>query len=114
MVFESRVLRRIFGAEREEVVGGWRRLHYEELYNLYTSPSIVVVTKSRKMRLVGHVAWMGEMRNVYKIFVGKSEGNRPLKRARQRWESRVDVMKMGGNVCTGFICLRIGTTGGLL
>jgi hypothetical protein len=62
-VFENRVLRRIFGPKREEVAGGWRRLHNEELHNLYTSPSVIRVIKSWRMRGVGHVAHMGEMRN---------------------------------------------------
>jgi hypothetical protein len=63
MMFENKVLRRIFGPEEEEVVGDWRRLHNEELHNLYASPNIVSVIKSRRIRWAGHVAWMGEMRN---------------------------------------------------
>jgi hypothetical protein len=69
-VFETRVLRRIFGPQREEVVGGWRRLHNEELRNLYASPNIIKVTKSRRMRWADHVARMGEMRNT--IFWSKN------------------------------------------
>jgi hypothetical protein len=76
-VFESRVLRRIFGPEGEEVVQDRRRLYNEELYNLYTSPNIFKVIKSRRMRWAEHVAWMGEMRKAYIIFVGKPEGTRP-------------------------------------
>jgi hypothetical protein len=68
-VFENRVLRRIFGPKRDEVTGGWRKLHNEELHNLYSSPSIIRMTKSRKMRWAGHVARMGEKRNAYRILV---------------------------------------------
>jgi hypothetical protein len=75
-VFENRVLRRIFGLNRDEVVEGWRTLHIEELHNLYTSPNIFRVIKSRKMRWVVHVGWMKDMRNVYKILVRRSEGKR--------------------------------------
>jgi hypothetical protein len=73
MVFENRVLRGIFGPKREKVVGGWGRLHNEELHNLYNSPNIITVIKSRRMRWVVNVTCMGEMRNVYKILVGKPE-----------------------------------------
>jgi hypothetical protein len=77
-VSENRVLRGIFGPKREEVAGGWRRLHNEELHNLYASPDIVRVIKSRGMRWAGHVACMGEMRNRYKKLVRKPERNIPL------------------------------------
>jgi hypothetical protein len=77
-VFESRVLRRIFGPKRDEVTGGWRKLHNEELHNLYSSPSIIRVIKSRRMRLAGHVERTGDRRNAYKILVGKSQGKRTL------------------------------------
>jgi hypothetical protein len=83
-VFENRVLRKIFGPKRDEVIGGWRKLHNEELHNLYCSPSIITIIKSRKMRWEGHVARMGAKRNAYKIFVGKPEGKRPLGRPRRR------------------------------
>jgi hypothetical protein len=83
-VFENRVLGRIFGTEREEVAGGWRRLHKEELHNLYASPNIIRVIQSRRMRWTGHVARMGQMRNTCNIFVGKPEGKRPLGRTRCR------------------------------
>ena len=73
-VFENRVLRRIFGLKKNEVTGEWRKLHIEELNNLYTSPNIVRVVKSRRMRRVGHVARMGEGRGVYRVLVGKPEG----------------------------------------
>jgi hypothetical protein len=96
-VFENRVLKRIFGPEREEVAGGWRRLHNEELHNLYASPVIIRVFKSRRMRWVGQVAHMGDMRNVYRILVGKPEGKRPLRRHRHRWKGNV----RGGKLWTG-------------
>jgi hypothetical protein len=70
-VFEKRVLSRIFGPKRGEVTGDWRKLHNEELHNLYSSPSIIRMMKSRRMRLEKHVARMGENRNAYKILVGK-------------------------------------------
>jgi hypothetical protein len=87
-VFENRVLRRILGPKRE-VERGWRRLHNEELHNLYSSPNIIRVIKSRMMRRAGHVPCMGEMRNVYNIFVGKPERERPLGRPRSRWEGNI-------------------------
>jgi hypothetical protein len=85
-VFENRVLRRIFGPKRDEVTGGWRKLHNEELHDLYSSPSVITMTKSRRMRWTGHVARMGEKWNAYTIFVGKPEEKRPLGRPRHRWE----------------------------
>jgi hypothetical protein len=72
-VFENRLLRRIFGPKREGVTGEWRKLHNEELNDLYSSPSIVWVIKSRIMRWTGHVAGMGESRSACRILVGKSE-----------------------------------------
>jgi hypothetical protein len=72
------VLRRIFGPKRNEVTGGWRKLHNEELQNLYSSQSIIGIIKSRRMRWAGLVARMGEKRNVYRRLVGKPEGKRPL------------------------------------
>jgi hypothetical protein len=90
-VFENRVLR-IFGPKRDEVTGDWRKLHNEELHNLYSSPNIIRMFKSRKMRRAGHVARMGETRNAYRILVGKPEGKIPLGRRRRRW---VDNIKMG-------------------
>jgi hypothetical protein len=76
------VLRRIFGKKRDGVMGGWRKLHNEELHNLYSSPSIIRIIKSRRMRWAGNVARMGEKRNVYSLLVGKPEGKRPLGRPR--------------------------------
>jgi hypothetical protein len=79
-----RVLRRIFGPKRDRVTGGWRKLHNEELHNLYSSPSIIKIIKWRRMRWAGHVARMGEKRNVYRLLVRKPEGKRPLGRPRRR------------------------------
>jgi hypothetical protein len=81
-MFENGMLRRIFGHKREEVTGGWRRLHNEELHNLNSSPNIIRVIKSKKMGWTWHVALMYEMRNAYKIMVGKPEGKRPLRISR--------------------------------
>jgi hypothetical protein len=77
-VFENRVLRRIFGPKRDKATGEWRKLHNEELNDLYCSPNIVRVIKSRRMRWAGHVARMGERRGVYRVLVGKADGQRPL------------------------------------
>jgi hypothetical protein len=81
-VFENRMARRICGSKREEVAGSCRRLHNEELHNLYASPNVVRVIKSRRMRWVGYAARMGQMRSAYKMLVGKPEGKRPLERPR--------------------------------
>jgi len=88
---------RIFGSKRDEVTGEWRRLHNEELNDLYCSPNIVRVIKWRRMRLAGHVARMGEERGVYRVLVGKLEGRRPLGRPRRRWVNniRVDLQEVG-------------------
>jgi hypothetical protein len=96
-VFENRVLRRIFGPKRDEVTGDWRKLHNEELHNLYSSPDIIWQVKSRRMRQAGHVARIGEERKVYKILVGKPEGKRPLERPKHRWEDgiRMDLREIG-------------------
>jgi hypothetical protein len=83
-VFENRVLSKIFGLKRDEVTGGWRKLHNEELHRLYSSPSIDRVIKARRMRWAGHVARMGEVRGAYNILVGRPEGRRPLGRHRRR------------------------------
>jgi hypothetical protein len=85
------VLRRIFGPKRDEVMGDWRKLHNEELHNLYSSPNIIRMIKSRKTRWAGHVARMGEKRNAYRILVGKPEGKRPLRRPRYRWMDNVKI-----------------------
>jgi hypothetical protein len=86
-----RVLRRIFGPKRDEVTGGWRKLHNEELHNLYSSPSIIRIIKSRRMRWAVHVARMGEKRNAYRMLVGKPEGKRPLGRPRRRWVDNIKI-----------------------
>jgi hypothetical protein len=83
-VFENGVLRRIFGPQRDDVTGEWRKLHNEELHNLYSSPDIIRQIKSRRMRWAGHVARMGEERKVYDVLVGKPERKRPLGRPRYR------------------------------
>jgi len=96
-VFENTVLRRIFGPRRGEVTGEWRRLHNEELNDLYSTPNIVRVIKSRRTRWAGHVARMGEERVVYRILVGKPEGRRPLGRPSRRWADniRTDLQEVG-------------------
>jgi hypothetical protein len=91
-VFQNRVLRGIFEPKKDGVTGGWRKLHNEELRDIYSSPSIIRIIKSRRMRWAGHVARMGEKRNVYKLWVGKPEGKRPLGRPRRRW---IHNIKMG-------------------
>jgi hypothetical protein len=91
-VSENRVLRRIFGPKRDEVTGGWRKLHNEELRDLYSSPSIIRIIKARRVRWEGHVARIGERKNEYRLFVGKPEGKRPLGRPRRRWVD--DIWKL--------------------
>jgi hypothetical protein len=81
-VFENRVLRRISGPKRDEIIGGWRKLHNEEIQNLYSLPNIIRLIKSRRMRLAGHVARIGEKRNAYRLLVGKPEEKSPLGRPR--------------------------------
>jgi hypothetical protein len=95
-IFQNRVLRKIFGPKREED-GSWRKLHNDELHSLYSSPNIVRVIKSRRMRWPGHVACMGEGRSVYRILVWRPEGKNPLGRPRRRWEDNIklDLMEIG-------------------
>jgi hypothetical protein len=97
-VFENRVLRKIFGPKRDEVTGEWRKLHNDELNDLYSSPNIVRVVKSKRMRWVGHVARMREDRGVHRVLVGKHEGKSPLERPRRRWEDNIkmDLQEVGG------------------
>ena len=85
------------GPRRDEVTGEWRRLHNEELSDLYSSPNIVRMIKSRRMRWAGHVARMGEERGVYTVLVGKPKGKRPLGRPRRRWVDniRMDLQEAG-------------------
>ena len=110
-VFENMVLRGIFGHRRDEVTGEWRRLHNEELNDLYSSHNIVRVIKSRRMRWAGHVARMDEERGVYRVLVGKPEGKRPLGRPRCRWVDniRMDLQEVG--IWTGLGWPRIETGG---
>ena len=100
-VFENRVLRRIFGPKRDEVTGEWRRLHNEELNDLYCSSKFFQVIKSRRMRWMGHVARMAERRSVYLVLLGKPEGKRSLGRPwrRQKNNIKIDLLRVGwGNV----------------
>jgi hypothetical protein len=90
-VFEIRVLRRIFGSKRDEVTREWRKLRNEELNVLYSSPNILRVIKSRRLRWAGNVARMGEERGVYRVLVGKPKGKRPLGRPRRRWEDNIKM-----------------------
>jgi hypothetical protein len=95
-VFENRVLRKILGPKSEED-GSWRKLHNDELHNLYSSPNILRVIKSRRMRWAGHVLCMGEGRGVYRVLVGRPECKRPLGRPRRRWEDNIkmDLREIG-------------------
>ena len=96
-MFENRVLRRIFGSRRDEVTGELRKLHNEELNDLYASPNIVRVTKPRRMRWAGHVPRMGQRRGLYRVLVWKPEGKRPLGRPRRRWQDniKIDLQEVG-------------------
>jgi hypothetical protein len=93
-----RVLRRVFGPKRDEVTGEYRKLHNEELSDLYSLLNTLRMVKSRRMRWVGHVACMGEGRGEHRVLVGKLEGKRPLGRPRRRWEDniKVDLQEVGG------------------
>jgi hypothetical protein len=107
-VSENRVLRRIFGPKRDEVTGKWRKLYSRELHNWHSSPDIIRPIKSMRMRWAGHVACMGEGRNVYRVSVGKPEGNSPLGRPRRRWEDglKMDLREIGwGGRCVEWIQL---------
>jgi len=96
-VFENRVLRRVFGPKRGMVIGEWRKLHNEELNDMYSPPSIVRVIKLRRIRWVEHVARMGERRGAYRVLVGKHEGKKPLGRPNHRWEDNIkmDLQEVG-------------------
>jgi hypothetical protein len=96
-IYEDMLPRRIFGPRRDEVTVEWRSLHNEELNDLYSSPNIVRVVKSRRMRWAGHVVRMGEERGVYRVLVGKPEGKRPLVRPKRRWVDniRMDLQEVG-------------------
>ena len=94
---ENRVLRRIYGAKKDEVTGEWKKPYNEELSDLYSSPNIVRVIRSRRMRWAGHVVRMGDSRGVYRVLVGKPKGKRPLRSPRLRWEDKIkmDLQKVG-------------------
>jgi hypothetical protein len=97
------------------VTGDWRKLHNEELHNLFSSPHIIGMMKSRRMRWAWHVARVGEKRNAYRILVWTPGGKRPLGRSRRKWVNSVKIdLRQDGMVWTGLIWLRIGTSGGLL
>ena len=115
-MFENRVLRRVFGPKRDEVTWELRKLHNEELNDLYSLPNIVRVVKSRRMRWAGHAARMGEDRGVHRVLVGKPEGKRPLGRPRRRWRIilRWIFRKLEWVVGTGWSWLRIETGDGHL
>jgi hypothetical protein len=91
------VLCRIFQSKRDEVTGKWRKVHKEELHELYSSPSIIRIIKKRRMRGAGHIARMGEKRNAFKLMVGKPDGKRPLGRPRRWWVDniRMDLLELG-------------------
>jgi hypothetical protein len=89
--FENRVRRIIFEPKRDEVTGGWRKLHNEELHSLYSSPSTIKMIDSRRMRWTVYVVCMDEKRNTYRFSVGKPEEKRPLRRRRSRWEDNIEI-----------------------
>jgi hypothetical protein len=90
-VFENRVLRRIYGPKTDQVTEVWRRLHNKELYALYSSPDIIRVINTRRLRWAGHAANMRERRGAYRVLVGKPEERRPLGRPRHRWEDNIKM-----------------------
>ncbi|KAJ4450993.1 hypothetical protein ANN_02428, partial [Periplaneta americana] len=96
-VFENKILRKIFGAKKDEVTGEWRKLHNAELHALYSSPDIIRNIKSRRLKWAGYVAHMGESRNAYRVLVGRSEGKRLSGRPRCRWEDNIkmDLREVG-------------------
>jgi hypothetical protein len=111
--FENRVLRRIFRSKRDERIKSWRKLHNEDLRKFYSSPNIIRMIKSRKMRWAWHVARMGAKRNACRVLVGKPERMRPLGRPRRWWEDNIkmDLREIGWGGMD-LIWLRIWTSGG--
>jgi hypothetical protein len=93
---ETRVVRRIFGPRRDEVTGGWRKLHNDGLHNLYSLLNVIRMVKLRRLRCAGHVAQMGKKRNACRLLVGKPERKRPVGRQRRRWVNNITV-DVGGN-----------------
>ena len=112
-MFENRVLRRIFGPKRDEIRGEWRKLHKEEFNYLYSSPSTFQIEKNE---MDGACSTMGERRGVYRILVGKPEGERPLGRSRHRWKDNIKIglHEVEWRAWSGLIWLRIGAGGGHL
>ena len=90
-LFENRILRRIFGPKRDEVTGEWRKQNNEALNDLYSTPNIIWVIKSKRIIWAGHIARMGERRVIYRVLVGKPEGMRPLGRPRRKWEDNIKM-----------------------
>ena len=90
-MFENKVLRKIFGAKKDEITGEWRKLHNVELHALYSSPNIIRNLKSIRLRWTGHVVRMEQSRNAYRVLVGKPGGKRPLGRPRRRWEDNIKL-----------------------
>ena len=99
-MFENSVLRRIFGPKRDEITWEWKKLHNEELNDLYYSPYIVWVIKSRRMRLAGHVARIWNIKCVHRVLVGKPDGKRPLGRPGHWWENNIKtgLQEVGGDI----------------
>ena len=97
-MFENKILRKLFGAKRDEITGEWRKLHNAELHVLYSSPNIVRNLKSRRLRWAGHIARMEQFRNAYRVLVGKPVSKRPLERPRCIWEDNIK-MDLRGVCC---------------
>jgi hypothetical protein len=110
------VLKKVFGPMRDEVTGEWRRLHKEELHGLYSSPNIIRVIKSRRMRWAGHVARMGDRRWAYRVSVGRHEGKRSHGKLRRTWDdnTKMDLQMWDGETWTGLLWVWIRTDGGRL
>jgi hypothetical protein len=115
-VFENLVLRTMFGSRRYEVTGGWRKLHDSDPCGKNSSPSIMRMMKSRRMKWAGNVVRMGEKRNSYRILVGKSEGKEPIRKPRHKWVNNIkmDPGEVGWCDVDWIVWLRMGTSTGLL